>query len=253
MPLFRNLSKVFLLAMAPLCMAAAPFTVDSLGAEKLVVVTSADWNTDHGQMSTFTLGDNGWERASESVDVMLGRSGLGWGIGLHPQNSGEDPVKKEGDGRAPAGVFSLGAAFGYLPKLAVDYPYTPMNENHFCIDVPASPLYNTTVDASEVGKDAVEGSTEPMRRDIHLKGDQRYKKGIFVNHNPKNISGAGSCIFMHLWKEQGTATAGCTAMEESAMDQLLAWLEAPEKVLYVALPQDKYQQLQQEWNLPALQ
>jgi hypothetical protein len=79
-------------------------------------------------------------------------------------------------------------------------PYQPMLDSSYCMDVPASPFYNRIVDEKKVGSAAVKGSTEPMRLDLHNKGDVRYREGFVIAHNPDNQPGKGSCIFAHLWR-----------------------------------------------------
>ena len=45
---------------------------------------------------------------------MFGKNGLAWGKGIADNLDQRDgPVKHEGDGKAPAGIFKLGTAFGY--------------------------------------------------------------------------------------------------------------------------------------------
>jgi L,D-peptidoglycan transpeptidase YkuD (ErfK/YbiS/YcfS/YnhG family) len=162
------------------------------------------------------------------------------------------PRKREGDGRSPAGVFALGTAFGYAAQADTALPWQPMQESSYCMDVPDSPYYNRIVDAERVGAEAVEGSTEPMRLDLHNEGDVRYQQGFVINHNPRNVPGQGSCIFAHLWRREGEATAGCTAMTAAHMQQLLAWLDARQGPLFVLLPRAEYVRLQHAWQLPAL-
>jgi L,D-peptidoglycan transpeptidase YkuD (ErfK/YbiS/YcfS/YnhG family) len=219
-------------------------------ARQLVLVTTTDWNADTGLMHTYSRDRDGWRAASDVVPVTIGRAGSAWGIGLHPAQPG--PVKREGDGRAPAGVFAIGTAFGYADKADTALPYAAMDAHDWCIDVADSPLYNRIVDAREVDEAAVAGSTEPMRRDVHANGDQRYKLGFVIEHNTARTRGAGSCIFAHLWKAPGEATAGCTAMDEPAMRDLLAWLQPAQRPVFVLLPQDEYDRLKSEWGLPPL-
>jgi L,D-peptidoglycan transpeptidase YkuD (ErfK/YbiS/YcfS/YnhG family) len=217
-------------------------------AQQVVVVTTADWNANSGQLRTFTRDGSNWRAALDVAPVTIGRTGSAWGIGLHPAQPG--PVKREGDGRAPAGMFAIGTAFGYAGKADTTLPYAAMDASDWCIDVVDSPLYNRIVDAREVGEAAVAGSTEPMRRDIHADGDQRYKLGFVIEHNAAGTRGAGSCIFAHLWKAPGEPTAGCTAMDEPAMRDLLAWLKPAQRPVFVLLPQDEYDRLKHKWNLP---
>ncbi|MBO8042497.1 hypothetical protein J6396_33130, partial [Pseudomonas aeruginosa] len=173
-------------------------------------------------------------------------------LGLHPAQA-DGPQKQEGDGRSPAGVFALGSAFGYaVTRPGTAMPYQPMLDSSYCMDVPASPFYNRIVDAKKVGKAAVEGSTEPMRLDLHNKGDVRYQEGFVIAHNPDNQPGKGSCIFAHLWRQPGEATAGCTAMPQARMQALLDWLRPQDAPRFVLLPRAEYTRLQAQWQLPAL-
>ena len=160
------------------------------------------------------------------------------------------PVKREGDGRSPAGVFALGTAFGYAGQASTGLPYAQMQSDSWCMDVPDSPLYNRIVEAREVGQAAVAGSTEPMRLDLHRQGDPRYRLGLVIEHNADNVPRAGSCIFAHLWRKPGEVTAGCTAMADADMEALLAWLDADQSPRFVLLPQAQLQRLATAWNLP---
>lgn len=247
-----------LLAAATLaaCVSGTPKPASSaLGdARQMVLVTTADWDADHGQLRRYERADGqrDWQLVGEPSPVMVGRAGSAWGIGLHPQVA-EGPQKREGDGRAPAGIFRLGTAFGYAPDATTAWPYQPMQASDYCVDVSDSPLYNRIVDASAVGDAAVAGSTEPMRRDLHADGDQRYRWGLVIDHNPAHRAGAGSCIFAHLWKAPGETTAGCTAMAEPAMQQLLGWLQPGRRPVFVLLPLAELEKRRKAWGLPRLE
>ena len=147
-------------------------------------------------------------------------------------------------------MFRIGTAFGYADRAATGWPYQAMTASDWCIDVNDSPLYNRIVDAKQVGDAAVAGSSEPMRRDLHANGDVRYKLGFVIEHNPDNRSGAGSCIFGHVWKGPGETTAGCTAMAEPAMQQLLAWLDPKQGPVFVLLPTAQHERVRKDWGLP---
>ncbi|WP_425603895.1 L,D-transpeptidase family protein [Stenotrophomonas mori] len=219
-------------------------------ARQLVVVTAPSWDAPAGHLQAYERGDGGWRPHGDGFDVALGRNGSAWGLGLHPSQQ-DGPHKREGDGRSPAGVFGIGEAFGYASRIGGALPYRPMLASNYCMDVPDSPLYNRIVDAEAVGSEAVAGSTEPMRLDLHNDGDRRYREGFVIEHNPQAVPGQGSCIFAHLWRQPGEATAGCTAMEPGHMTALLAWLDPAVHPLFVLLPEAEYRRLQQSWGLPA--
>ncbi|MCY7354220.1 MAG: hypothetical protein LH470_03920 [Lysobacter sp.] len=253
---YRRLAGGLAMVLALLASACSRHTIRNdvatwSDARQLVLVTTTGWDSTDATLRRYARDGGDWKQIGMPVPVVIGRTGSAWGIGLHPAQTG-GPIKREGDGRAPAGVFSIGEAFGYADSASTALPYLPMQATHYCMDVPASPLYNKIIDARDVGEAAVQGSTEPMRLDIHNKGDQRYKIGFVIEHNPQAVQGAGSCIFAHLWKNPAQTTAGCTAMDEPAMRVLLAWLRRDAEPVFVLLPEQEYQRLRQPWNLPAL-
>lgn len=218
-------------------------------ASQMVLVTTADWDSTSGELRRYERDGKGWKQVGETSDIVVGRTGTAWGIGLNDEH-GAGPVKREGDGKAPAGVFSIGPAFGYAATAQTGLGYKAMGQNDWCIDVPQSAYYNQIIDRSLVKAPDLDQSTEPMRRDIHADGDQRYREGFVIEHNAANIRNAGSCIFAHLWTAPDSTTAGCTAMAPASMDTLLAWLDEKRKPVFVQLPIAQYMQLRAEWNLP---
>lgn len=219
-------------------------------ARQMVLVVTPDWNSDHGELRTFERSEGRWRMHGQPVPVTVGKAGTAWGIGLHPPQSA-GPIKREGDGRAPAGVFAIGEAFGYAADAKTALPYAQMQDTSWCVDVVDSPLYNRIVDTRIVGESAVRGSSEPMRRDLHLDGDQRYLEGFIIQHNPDGRKDAGSCIFAHIWKLPGASTAGCTAMAVPVMQHLYAWLQPAAHPVFVLLPRAQYDRLKTAWNLPS--
>lgn len=216
---------------------------------QLVLVVVPDWQAAAGTLVRYDRVDGGWVRGGPRVPVTIGRAGSGWGSGLHPATDSE-PTKREGDGRSPAGVFAIGMAFGADATLDTGLAYRPLTAHDWCIDDPASPHYNRIVDDRDVGTEAVRGSTEPMRRDLHLDGDRLYEVGFVIEHNAGCAAGAGSCIFAHPWHDAGSPTAGCTALAASELRDLLRWLRADAQPRFVLLPAAEHRRVWRAWDLP---
>jgi len=217
-------------------------------SSQIILVLVPDWNSSNATVRAFGRSGDVWRAEGDAIPAVIGRSGAAWGLGLHPPQQG--PAKREGDGRSPAGIFSIGTAFGYAPAIDTALAYDALGADDYCVDVSGSPLYNRIVDTTAVGAAAVAGSTEPMRRDIHANGDQAYKLGFVVEHNVGGVRDAGSCIFVHLWKSPDSATAGCTALAEPALRRLVSWLQPQRHPLFVLLPQAEYRRLRTAWQLP---
>jgi len=80
--------------------------------------------------------------------------------------------------------------------------------------------------------------------------DDLYKWGVVVAHNPPAIPGAGSCIFLHVWKDARSATAGCTAMPEQDLVHLLRWLDPRARPVLVQMPRREYEAVCAKLDLP---
>jgi uncharacterized protein YijF (DUF1287 family) len=210
---------------------------------QLVLVVGDGWNDFHGRAQRFERDAVGepWRPVGETFEVVLGHGGLAWGRGLHGDGAPagfEGPHKREGDGRSPAGVFALGRAYGRADAHATALPYTSESATLRCVDDPDSAHYNEVVDAARVDEDW--RSAEPMRR--------YYELAIAVEHNPTDAPEAGSCIFLHEWRDAETAVTGCTAMATAELERLATWLE-PGAVL-VSLPEALLDELAPAWALP---
>jgi len=249
----KYLRPLFLLLLATMLSACA--TTAKRGelpwslAQQLVLVVTPDWNATRGTLRSYARDGQSWRAEGAAVPVVIGRGGAAWGIGLHPPQPG-GPSKREGDGRSPAGVFAIGTTFGYAPAESFAMPYRALDAEDYCVDVSGSPLYNRIVAVRDVGAAAVAGSTEPMRRDLHADGDNAYRIGFLVEHNPRGTAGAGSCIFVHLWKAYDAPTAGCTALAEPELRALMNWLQPKRHPVFVLLPESEYRQLRNAWQLP---
>lgn len=218
---------------------------------QILCVIAADWENTAATLQRFAREHctQDWLPVGNPVSVSLGRSGLAWGIGLHPPMHDRGRTKQEGDGCAPAGIFAITALFGEAgPESAfaqsARLPYRCATGDLKCVDDPASRHYNRIVDQRTV--DAIDWhSHEEMRRN-----DERYAIGAVIAHNSECRPGHGSCLFLHVWQAAGIPTAGCTAASLVDMTDICAWLDAAANPLLVQLPEAEYLLHKAAWGLP---
>ncbi len=229
---------------------AAPALPTPIDADKtqLVTVVTDDWNRFQATLRRYERSQGkAWKAVAAPVDVVLGREGYGWGHGLHgggaPANR-PGPIKREGDGRSPAGVFKIGTAYGYAAQRdEMLLPYVHANSALRCVDDPKSAHYNRIVSTADTAVDWK--SAEHMRRE-----DALYEIAIVVEHNTQpTIPDAGSCIFIHVWRGPDSGMTGCTAMPLGTLENLARWLK-PGVAALVALPRGEYDALRVAWQLP---
>jgi D-alanyl-D-alanine dipeptidase len=219
------LQALVLVALAPNAFAEPPASAPT-HADTLITVVTADATATSGELRRWQRAGQRWRAVGAPIAVVVGKSGL---------KAIAD--KREGDGASPAGRFRLGDATGYdaaPPRTRLHYRVaTPALR---CVDDPQSPLYNRV---------AVADRGEKMRRD-----DELYRYTIFVRHNDARVPGAGSCIFLHVWKDARSPTVGCTAMALDDLRALLGWVDRSTEL--VQLPRAEYEARQRAWDLPPL-
>lgn len=189
-------------------------------ARQMLLVTAPLWISSGGQLRRYqrSTATSPWQPVGAPVSVRLGSAGLGRGRGLHgPEACADAPEKREGDKRAPAGVFALGTAFGRAaraPFAPSRWPYRRTTPADRFVDDPRSPHYNTW----QVAHGPVSWSSAE-RLTI-------YSLGLVVEHNTVDtVPGAGSAIFLHPWQAPSRPTVGCTALDEAALVDVLRWLD----------------------------
>ena len=217
---------LYAIFLSSLIICAATAKTKIVQPTQLIVVVTANMSANSGKLQRYEKEDSVWIKVGKVIDIKLGRNGLGWGIGLHQAPSSATIFKKEGDGKSPAGIFSLKQAFGYQP-FVVEYPYEVYKSTDHCVDDVNSKLYNKIVDSTKAQVD--------YKSKEHMKFPKDYYKyGIVVNHNHIDEAGAiksaGSCIFMHIKK---VPTAGCTVMSEREMKEIIMWLDINSNPLLV--------------------
>lgn len=243
--------KACFLMLAALVVMMCPAHAQLGGAVRQVIVATApDWNSHRAVLQCY-------ERRSEreawrpllqqGVPVLLGRDGLAWGRGVFqvPQNG--VPMKREKDWRAPAGVFHLGALFGYAPAApgGARWPYIQVGKWDAYVDDSASPYYNRHV---RVRPDQVPPWFEKQRMRL---GDAAYKWMLEIRHNQNPpVPGGGSAIFFHVRRGPDRPSAGCTTMAVENLEWMIRWLRPEDSPHYVLLPRADYQALRQSWRLP---
>ena len=212
---------------------------------QLVTVVSDAWSATRGVLRRYEREPGrAFRLVGKPVRVVIGRAGLGWGDGLHGAAAPEGragPVKREGDGRSPAGAFTLGRLYGYAAQAPGSaLPYTQAGAALRCVDDARSQYYNQILDEAPGWR-----SAEHMRRD-----DDLYELALVIEHNRAPVvPDHGSCIFLHVWQDATTPVTGCTAMDKADLRELTSWLR-PNAAVLVALPASEYKVLQRAWGLP---
>lgn len=217
---------------------------------QLIVVLTNDWNSTSGLLEYYEREklDSKWISQNKEFEIAIGKNGLAWGYGLHGNQPSDYKNKKEGDGKSPAGVFSLGAVFGYAKPDEVFFlkmPYIYSHSKCFCIDDINSEFYNLVIDSN-----LVENVDWKSRERMKLRNDL-YKWGIIIENNTyPRIKGNGSCIFFHIWDENNKPTVGCTVMPEKNLLEIIKWLDKTKNPVLIQLPREEYEKLKTIWKLP---
>ncbi len=129
--------------------------------------------------------------------------------------------KIQGDYKTPAGVYTLGQAFGVASDPGSTRSYLKVNQYHYWVGDSSSKYYNQLVDSRETGivwNDAEHLIDYPVA----------YKYAIAIDYNTSQIPNKGSAIFLHC--STGGSTAGCVSVSESYMVTILKSLKSDTRI-----------------------
>jgi L,D-peptidoglycan transpeptidase YkuD (ErfK/YbiS/YcfS/YnhG family) len=180
-------------------------------ARRLVLVTARTMNDMPAAMQLYERASPAepWRALGPSEPVVLGKAGMGWSHFFRRHAKAGEPVKVEGDKRAPAGVYPIGRSFGTVPSPRPGH--LQVTDDTVCVYEPSSPRYNTITSRKLAGPVNVENMSKAL---------PMYRRGLVVDYPTDGRARAGSCIFIHVWRSPTTGTAGCVAMPEPRIEAL---------------------------------
>ena len=129
-----------------------------------------------------------------------------------------------GDRRTPTGVYNLTTPFGIKDDPGAGMPYTKVTKYHYWCGDSSSQYYNRLVDE----RTADRKHTSADEYLINYKGVYNYC--MFIDYNAQGTPGKGSCIFLHCTGSK-KSTAGCVAIPEKDMLQVIRWAKAGAKIV----------------------
>jgi D-alanyl-D-alanine dipeptidase len=186
-------------------------------AKRLVLVTAANMNDAAASMRLYerSASRENWRALGPAEPAMIGKTGMGWSPFFARLARRGEPMKIEGDKRAPAGIYPIGRSFGILPSARANY--LPITPDTICVDDLSSPAYNTIASRTKLGPRV---SAENMSKALPM-----YRRGLLVDYPTDAAKKAGSCIFIHVWRTPTTGTAGCVAVPEPKVEALQEFSE----------------------------
>ena len=217
-------------------------------SKQAVVARTTSWTSSYADLYLYERKGNQWVKADGPIKVRLGRTGSAWGLGIHKNAKGLT-LKKEGDGKSPAGIFDIGGAWGDAStiKKHPQLPYRKVTPRDLWVEDSKSPLYNQHKILPHTPKTAWE------KRQQMKQNDYAHALKLFIAHNPgpKAKPYAGSAVFFHIWRGGGSKpTAGCTTMAPANLKKLVAWIDPTKKPVYVLMPTSEYTAKRATWKLP---
>ncbi|MEZ5789230.1 MAG: hypothetical protein R3D62_22720 [Xanthobacteraceae bacterium] len=147
--------------------------------------------------------ESAWHLVHPAEPVVLGVKGTAWGNAFRHLARPGEPIKREGDGRTPAGIYPIGRPFGFSASPRDNY--LRITAGLICVHDPASPAYNTITSRAIVGRKV---------RGENMRAISLYRQGLVIGYPTDAAARAGSCIFIHVWQGPTRGTAGCLALPE---------------------------------------
>lgn len=201
-------------------------------ARQVIVVEAPNWSSTDGTLTTFELSGGKWKVVQPTVRAQLGYGGMVRG-----------DRRRQGTGSTPTGVFSILSGFGRkknpatkLDYIAVDrddvWPYNPRVPSTYNVLQSAPRQWKSYGDYVEYLWDMGRQYNYVAVLDYNLPtGPIRTdKRGIRRSATPPDTSRGGG-IFLHV--DNGKRTAGCIAVRESVMRDIMRWLDPKKDPVFV--------------------
>lgn len=176
---------------------------------QILTVLYKSKHASNAKLSYFQKVQGIWTNPIKNVDAICGKNGF-------------SNTKIEGDMTTPIGVFDIPFAFGTTDEKNLKIKYINV-VNHVWVDDASSIYYNTI---QEKNNNLLWYSSEQLNLPV-------YKYSLVVGYNTiKPKPNKGSAIFVHC---KGTCpyTAGCIAIDEYVLKDIISLLNISEKPIII--------------------
>lgn len=183
---------------------------------QIVLVTNKNLSSKDATVQTLEKVNGQWVVKVAKITATVGKNGFA-------------PYKKkiENDGTTPTGVFFLGPVYSYPDaKVSTKMENWVASKNDYWIDDVKSKQYNRWVTGD------IDPNTNNVSREDMQRKDDKYKYGIAVQYNMDQVKGKGSVITVHVLIGSD-ATAGCVAIPETRLIDIIKWLDPAKKPLII--------------------
>ena len=206
-----------------MCAAVAP-----LGAAPHARADLMPWFAANVGNATQVISVVGTGGSNAKMDVYQ-RTATGWqpvaaGIPTHVGSAGLAPKAKSGYPATPMGVYTLPYAFGTAPNPGSGLKYVQVNSDYWWDGDGNSPTFNTMQYCPKA--QCKFDTNESENLDI-----PQYKHAVVMGVNTARLPGDGGAFFFHT--TDGGATAGCVAIDDAKLVQIIQWLR-PGAVIAIA-------------------
>ena len=157
-------------------------------ARRLVLVTAETMNDAAATMRLYerASAQDDWRALGAAEPAMIGRAGMGWSQFFIQLARRGEPIKVEGDKRAPAGIYRDRPELRHLASSRPNYLH--VTPDTICVNDPSSPAYNTIASRARLGP-AV--GAENMSRALPM-----YRRGLLVDY-PTDATKASRLVHLH--------------------------------------------------------
>lgn len=202
---------VVALAAAPTGGAAGGPWFDRLVGNASQVISVVGVGGSNAKLDVYQRAAGGWQSVAAGIPAHVGSAGMA-------------PQAKSGYPATPMGVFTLPFAFGTAPNPGGGLKYIQVGPNHWWDGDDNSPTFNTMQVCQQAQCPFDTAASENLQI-------PQYKHAVVMGVNPARAPGKGAAFFFHT--TDGGPTAGCVAIDDGALVQIIQWLR-PGAVIAIA-------------------
>ena len=170
----------------------------------------------HGSWATVVA----WQRVASGWRVVVSTNA--GRVGSNGVVAGS--ARRQGSYTTPTGTYALTQAFGIAPNPGTGLPYHHVTNADWWVEDNASRWYNTLRTAAQGGFRTQLPETNVNGSEHLIAHGAAYRYAVVIDYNMHPaVRYRGAGIFLHV--STGQPTAGCVAVPQSVLVQLMRWLQ----------------------------